>query len=68
MSPTANDIDGLKKAVQAERAKDGVVVDKLIMQVYARIAEGVWVEVPRVSTPLTANTEDSAYHVVVQKP
>ena len=67
VSPTANDIDGLKKAVQAKRAKAGVVVDPLTMKVYACIAEGVWAEVLEPWTPLTANTGLTAYHVVVQK-
>ena len=49
-------------------ANTGDRVNALTMKVYARIAEGVWEEVPRASTPLTANTEDSAYHVVVHKP
>ena len=68
VSPTANDIDGLKKAVKSEKPNALKDVDADTLKVYARIAEGVWAEVPRASTPLTANTEDSAYHVVVQKP
>ena len=68
VAPTRNTIDSLKKAVQAERAKAGVVVDPLTMKVYARIAEGVWAEVLEPWTPLTANTGLTAYHVVVQKP
>ena len=68
VAPSRNTIDSLKKAIQAERAKDGVVVDKLTMKVYARIAEGVWAEVLEPWTPLTANTGLTAYHVVVQKP
>ena len=65
--PTVGIIDGLKKAVKAEKPslKD---IDADTFKVYARIAEGVWAEVARASTPLTANTEDSAYHLVVQKP
>ena len=66
VSPKANDIDGLKDAVKAKNPQLGYI-PSWSYKVYARIAEGVWEEVPRASTPLTANTEESAYHVVVQK-
>ena len=67
VAPTRNTIDSLKKAVQAERAKAGVVIDLLTMKVYARIAEGVWAEVAE-DAPLIENVKASAYHVVLQKP
>ena len=68
VAPTRNDIDSLKDAVKAKIPEKLVGIASIDLKVYARIAEGVWEEVPRASTPLTANTEDSAYHVVVQKP
>ena len=65
VTPVVPDIDSLKKAVQAERKEAGETVDPLKMKVYACIAEGVWAEVTKASTALTANTEDTAYHVLV---
>ena len=35
------------------------------LKVYAHDATGKWVEVPKASAPLTPNTEETAYHVVV---
>ena len=67
VSPTSNDIDGLKKAVKAEKANALKAVDADTLKVYARIAEGVWAEVTKASTPLTGKTEETAYHVVVPK-
>ena len=66
VSPTANEIDGLKKAVKVENPQLGDI-PAWSFKVYARIAEGVWAEVAE-DAPLIENVKASAYHVVVQKP
>jgi hypothetical protein len=66
VSPTTNDIDSLKKAVKVENANDLKDIDARHLKVYACIGEGVWAEVSKASTPLIGNTEETAYHVVVQ--
>ena len=66
VTPAIANNDGLKKAVQKERKDAGQTLDSLMMKVYAHDdAAGGWVEVTEASAPLTPNTEETAYHVVV---
>ena len=59
-------IDGLKDEVQKKRKDAGQTLDPLMMKVYAHdAATGAWVDVPKASASLTSNTEETAYHVVV---
>ena len=63
VTPSILNIDGLKKAVKAE-AVELRDVSSFKLKVYAH-ATGAWVEVPKASAPLTPNTEETAYHVVM---
>ncbi len=69
VSPTMNDIDSLKKAVKVEiESNTGERVNAFIMKVYAHNpTTGKWEEVMKARTPLVANSEVTAYHVVVPK-
>ena len=66
VTPAIANIDGLKKAVKAEVPEKLVGIASIDLKVYAHdAAAGGWVEVTKASAPLTPNTEDTAYHVVV---
>ena len=65
VTPAIADIDGLKKAVKAELPNALKDVDAVMLKVYAHDATGAWVEVTEPWAPLTANTGETAYHVVV---
>ena len=66
VTPVIPNIDGLKKAVKAEVPEKLVGIASIDLKVYAHdAAAGAWVDVPKASAPLTSNTEETAYHVVV---
>ena len=65
VTPAIANIDGLKDAVKAKNPQLGAV-PAWAFKVYAHDdATGAWVEVTEPWAPLTANTEETAYHVPV---
>ena len=66
VTPVIANIDGLKDAVKAKVPEKLVGIASIDLKVYAHdAAAGAWVDVPKASAPLTSNTEETAYHVVV---